>query len=143
MKIWYVTMTISGDFRHIDRAYGRLLPNGFTHFPPPMKSEFAFALVVVDAKLLEGQAIAPVADRIAMLVLSKPAPRDGCSPLPSVMDVLEPKCPSAGSAEGLTAYDEAFLKALYAYEGSEIRYFERGSIAKGIIKDAGPTTAGR
>ena len=141
MKSWYVTMTgIKGEpGGRIDQAYApHELSQGGSRIPPPFKSEFAFAFVVVDAKLLEGQAIGPVAERIAMLVLSKPASRDGCSPLPSVLDVLDPYCPSGGSTEGLTVYDEAYLKALYAYNGSEMRFFERPAIRKRIIEDTRP-----
>jgi hypothetical protein len=139
MKSWYVTMTVAPGFTNVDSANGRLLPNyGASHFPPPMKSELVFVLVVVDSNLLEGQAIGPVADKIAMLALSKPATRDGCSSLPSIMDLLDPKCPSGASAEGLSTYDEAYLKALYAYHSSEIMYFERQAIRKRMVDDAGP-----
>ena len=135
MKSWYVTRTTiaGGDFATLDQAYAPAPPQGGSRIPPPLESQFVFVLVVVDANLLEGQAIGPVADRIAMLALSRPAPHDGCSALPSVMDLLEPGCTSNGGAEGLTSYDEAYLKALYAYKGSEIRYFERRSMARTII----------
>jgi hypothetical protein len=139
MKSWYVTMTVAPGFINIDSANGRLLPNyGASHFPPPMKSEFVFALVVIDANLIEGQTIGAVADRVAMLALSKPAPRSGCSALPSVMDLLDPRCPASGSGEGLSPYDEAYLKDLYAYHASEIMAFERASIRKHMIADTGP-----
>ena len=145
MKSWHVTMTRAPGYLAIDTPYTRLPNWGASHTPPPTKSEFAFALVVVDAKLLEGQAIGPVADRIAMLTLSNPAPRDSCGPLPTIMDLLEPNCAADGSTEGLTSYDEAYLKALYAFKAhdyqGEDRSFERRAIAKGIIKFAGPPPA--
>ena len=141
MKSWYVTLTtIAGsDFVMLDQAYAPGPPAGGSHIPLPLRSEFAFALVVVDSKLLEGQAIGPVTDRIAFLTLSKPAARDGCSAIPSVMDVLDPSCPSRGSTQGLTGYDEAYLKALYAYTGDEIMAFERRSIRKHIISQTSLT----
>ncbi len=135
MKSWYVTTTrIPGtDFVMLDRAYAPGPPGGTaSHIPLPLQSRFAFALVVVDANLVEGQAIGSVADRIAMLALSKPAPRTGCSALPSVMDFLDPLCRGA-AVEGLTEYDEAYLKALYAYKGDEQRYFQRGAMGKAMV----------
>jgi hypothetical protein len=140
MKSWYVTTTSveGGDFVMLDQAYAPGPPQGGSHIQLPLQSRFAFVLVVVDAKLMEGQEIGPVADRIAMLVLSRPAPHDGCSSLASVMDFLDPKCHGGGRQEGLTGYDEAYLKALYAYKGSEIRYFERKSMAKEIMKQSSP-----
>ena len=141
MKSWYVTLTTmpGTDFVMVDQAYAQGPPGGASsHIPPEYRSQFAFVLVVIDARLLEGQAIGPVADRVAMLSLSKPAPRDGCSALPSILDLLDPKCPSGSSMQGLTSYDEAYLKGLYGYEGSEVRYFERQAISKGIAKDGPP-----
>ncbi len=148
VQSWYVTATSMKTgiknyrtARQIDVANAPGPPTGTgSHIPPEFTSEFALELVVIDANQLEGQAIGPVADKISMLVLSKPAERDTqgeCSPLPSVMDVLDAKCPSAGSIDGLTAYDEAFLKGLYAYEGSELRAFERAKIAERITEESG------
>jgi hypothetical protein len=143
MKSWYVTMTvIPGAYANVDRAYASHEPPQGGHIRPPIRSEFVFALVVVDSNLLEDQAIGPVADKIAMLVLSKPAPQEGCSALPSVMDVLNPKCPASGSMDGLTAYDEAYLAALYAYKSSEIRPLERAFIRKRMIRDTGMVSRG-
>jgi hypothetical protein len=142
MKSWYVTMTsITGEGgARFDTANGPGPPGGTgSHVHTPLTSEFAFVLVVVDSNLLEGQTIGPVADKVAMLALSRPAPRSGCSALPSVMDLLEPDCPTSTSGAGLTAYDESYLKELYAYRGDEQRYFERRTIAKRIAKDLGPS----
>ena len=142
MKSWYVTGTRQGDSRKIDYDNGGpfpdLLPHGAGHLPAPFFSDFAFTLIVVDSRQLEGHEIGPVADEIAMLALSKPAPREGCSPLPTVMDVLDPACPSSASVKALSAYDEAFLKALYAYKGSEEMAFERASIRQRIVQETGP-----
>jgi hypothetical protein len=97
MKSWYVTLTRQGAGAKVDWDYGGLmpdlLPHGGGHFPPVFFSDFGFALVVVDPSRLEGQEIGAIADRIALLALSKPAPREGCSALPSVIDVSDPMCP--------------------------------------------------
>src|SRR6185437_10294108 len=126
IKSWYVTSTSINrgvvkndpDWTLTDEAY-RHFPQGFCldmsqcRMLPKIKSRFHLALVVVDAGRTEGKAIGAVADEIAMTVLSRAGPRQGCSPLPSVMDVLDPACPDNESVQALTAYDEAFLKALY------------------------------
>ena len=135
MKSWYVTSTrIPGsDFVMLDRAYAPGPPGGTgSRIPAPLQSRFVLALVVIDARLVEGQAIGSVADRIAMLVLSKPASRTGCSALPSVMDFLNPQCPGS-AVEELTRYDEAYLKALYTYQGDEMRSLERHSMGKAMV----------
>jgi hypothetical protein len=144
MKSWYVTTTdgrLDAAYAHepacIDLLGCRILP--------PLHSRFAFALVVVDSSWLVGRPIGAVADAIAMTVLSQPARRDGCSSLPSIMDTLDPACSPGEAVDGLTAYDEAYLKALYAYntgryaaETTEFGLFEHASIAQSIIKDTGP-----
>lgn len=106
-------------------------------------SDISYVLVVVDARRVEGFTIDAVADEVAMVALSRPGPRGGCSPLPSVMDALNPECSKDGPIEGLTSYDEAYLRGLYAYKGSEIMAFENSAIAKSMVKATGPAPAGR
>ena len=123
MKSWYVTGTSGPGYWVIDSPYAPQPWWGPSLKPPPLKSHIVFVLIVVDARLLEGQAIGPVADKIAMLALSHPALHEGCSPLPSVLEVLDPKCPPGAAPAALTSYDKEYLKALYAYKGNEFRYF--------------------
>ena len=140
MKSWYVTATRTpaAGTMMIDAAYAPGPPGGSgSRIPLEYRSEFAFATIVADANRLEGQQIGAVADRIAMLVLSRPAPREGCSALPSILDFLDPACPSGVSREGLTAYDEAYLQALYAYRGSELRSVQRRAMASTVASRTG------
>jgi hypothetical protein len=141
IKSWYVTDTlIYGLFRNQPPQHVRDVagPHGFCagmsecRMPPPLKSRFRYAVVVIDAGRTEGKAIGAVADEIAMIVLSRQAPRDGCSALPSVMDALDPSCPDSESLEGLTPYDEAFLKALYAHHDTELLPVERSEIEAAV-----------
>jgi hypothetical protein len=145
IKSWYVTSTSinrgvaknDADWTLADEAYRRF-PPGFCldmtqcRILPRIKSRFHLALVVIDAGRTEGKEIGAVADEIAMTVLSRPGPRQGCSPLPSVMDVLDPACPDSDSVEGLTAYDEAFLKALYAPHDTEQLAVERAELERAV-----------
>jgi hypothetical protein len=153
MKSWYITATdgrLDGGDGHEPRCIdligcaGRILP--------PMHVRFAFALVVVDSSRIEGKPIGAVAAEIAMTALSMPAADDGCRTLPSIMDVLNSGCPSSASLDGLTTFDEAYLKALYAYntapagtraaryaaQTTEIMDFERKAIVESILKGANP-----
>ena len=101
------------------------LSNGLTN-------EFMFALVVVKADAADGQPIGAVADMIAALALSHTGRRTGCSPLPSVLDALDPACAAETPIETLTAYDEAFLKGLYATDPENLGDVQRNSIAREI-----------
>jgi len=139
MKSWHVSMTeIPGAYQAIDHAYGPSPPAGTgSRIRPQYKSRFAFALVVVDSNAIEDQAVGPVAARIAMLALTDTREREGCSPIPSVLDFLDPACGEGPGSEGLTAYDEAYLKALYAFKGDELKGFMRDTIAGRIVEDLG------
>ncbi len=109
-----------------------------THIRCEKASDLNQVLVVVDSTRIEGFPIDAVADDVAMVALSRPGAREGCSVLPSVMDALNRECQTAGPIEGLTAYDESYLKGLYAYQGSEITAFVNNAIAKSMIKDTRP-----
>lgn len=148
MKSWYVTVTgvpvyvssnkSAPELRTFDDAYGKEQPDctGIRECTlekmRTMKSEFVFALIVVDSGRIVGQPIGAIADKVAMEVLTRPGQRNGCSALPSVVDVLDPACPSSRSTRGLTAYDKAYLKALYAPHDTEILYYERERISRAI-----------
>jgi hypothetical protein len=140
MKSWYVTMSlIPGAYQAIDAAYGPKPPGrSGSRIRPPYQSRFAFALIVVDSNLLEGEAIGPVADKVAMLALSNPGPHDACSPLPSVLDLLEPECGPGAVDDGLTEYDETYLKALYAFDRDELKGLMREEISDRIIAELAP-----
>jgi hypothetical protein len=103
--------------------------------------EFLSALVIVDSNAVEGQSITAIADHIALLVLSDPKRSKECSPLPSLLDALNPACPASASVETLTVYDEAFLRRLYASNPEETLQGERGSIELGIMRDTRPPPA--
>ena len=144
MKSWYVTMTsVPGAFAMFDQAYAPGPPEtgSGSRIHLPLHSGFALALIVVDPSRLEGREIGQVADRIAMLALSRPARHAGCSALPSVMDVLDPACGSNSDDHGLTSYDEAYLKALYATDLGEPRGYERDLMARRILKEGAPPAA--
>jgi hypothetical protein len=140
MKAWYVTVSIiPGKYAAIDKAYAPAPPGtAGSRIHPPVQSRFAFVLILIDSNLLKDQAIGPVADKVAMLALSNPGAHDGCSPLPSVLDLLEPDCVSDDPADGLTDFDRSYLKALYAFDRDELKSLMRGEIADRIIAELGP-----
>src|SRR6185437_12324831 len=73
------------------------------------------AIILVDAGKLEGQPISRIADWIVGFTLDihrNPKP-GSCASLPTIADVFEPACPASNTIEEITAYDRAFLIALY------------------------------
>ena len=98
-------------------------------------NEFFSSLVVIDANRIEGLEIGPIADHIALLVLSDAGRREGCSALPTLLDQMDPDCPDSVSLASFTPYDEAFLEGLYKTRPDQLAGLERGSIMLHVLKD--------
>lgn len=139
IEAWYVTATNG----RIDYAYGlgpRINGGGLPGVPTGRLQNGAidavvFVLVVVDAKAIEDQPVGRVAAYVAALALSKTGRRKGCSPLPSILDALDPACPSSASLDTLSAYDRSLLKGLYASDPADVGQAERGSVMLSVLRD--------
>jgi hypothetical protein len=92
-----------------------------------MESFIVFTLVVVDTKKIVDHTIGPIADYIAMMVLAQTQLTEDCGELPSILDLMTPKC--RGSApDSITAGDIAYLKALYTIDLAHDAAMQRSSI---------------
>jgi len=94
-----------------------------------ISTEFANVLVVADTAKLPGVSLAPLADYIAMLVLSPGRSSGACQELPSITNLLASDCDPANIPDALTDVDMAYLKALYAMEPDQTLALQRGDIA--------------
>ena len=151
IQAWYITGTVGdptsdarvvgagGAHSHgraiVDRARG---PSPFTGtgslLPPRNSSQIMNALIVVDLRKVAGQQIGPISDYIAMLALSQAQSLDGCSPLPSILDLMSAACPSRPSPQSLTDGDTAFLKALYAADITTSATAAQSRVETGMAK---------
>jgi beta-lactamase regulating signal transducer with metallopeptidase domain len=83
------------------------------HFNTCLASEFEHVLVVVDTNRAGNVTAGLIADYVAMIAMAQPKSLDGCSGLPSVIDLFS-ACPGRSSGPaGLTRADAAYLTALY------------------------------
>jgi len=76
-------------------------------------SQVVRALIVVDANQIRGMTIGSISDYLAVLTLSQARAPQGCSQLPSIMDLMAPGCSAEKKPDQVTAGDLAFLRALY------------------------------
>jgi hypothetical protein len=76
-------------------------------------SGIGVVILVIDSTKVDGYAIGPIADYLAMLTLSVAQSPDHCDALPSILDLMSSGCGARGMPTGITAGDVAFLKALY------------------------------
>ena len=73
-----------------------------------------------------------IADAVAMMSLERaPRPKGprACQELPSILDALNPGCPSSAAVDALTPADLAYLKALYAADPKWLASIQKGQIA--------------
>ena len=94
-------------------------------------------VVIADAKKIAGYPAGPVADYIAMLILTKTRSLDGCGELPSIVDLLVPNCRPGNEPTGLTEADTAFLEALYSVDMNLAMSMQRSHIRKRMLRDLG------
>jgi hypothetical protein len=94
-----------------------------------VSSEFVNVLILIDSTQVKRYPLDAIADYVAMLALTRTS-LDGCSELPSVIDLLSPDCGERGKPQGVTAADTAYLNALYA-----TRLELKVSLARGEIRN--------
>ena len=121
-----------------DLLQGRRPPGRLgTRLTTGRSSLLVHALLLVDTRKLAGHEIGPVADYLAMLVLSQTRQQDACGQLPSILDLMTPKC-NRDKPTAVTAGDLAFLRALYATDLRTSYYMEKGSLDAKVLAELAP-----
>jgi hypothetical protein len=98
-------------------------------------SQVVLALIVVDARKVEGMTIGSIADYLAMLALSQARSADTCSQLPSIMDLMASRCENDRKPDQMTAGDLAFLRALYSANMETVIEIESSSIENQMMRE--------
>jgi len=99
------------------------------HFTHCLVSNLKNVLIVIDTSRLKDKTLGPVSDYLSLLALAQPRSLDGCTALPSVIDLLGPACRDRGAPDGLTPADAAYLTSLYAANLEYNRQGEENDIA--------------
>lgn len=137
IQAWYMTGTKpEGGLVELDNEFTRL-PSGSagSRLSARIESQFVGVLVVVDANQIVGHQVGAIADEIAMLSLAHASQVKGCSDLETILDFLNPDCPSPTDPPGLTRYDVAYLKGLYSVDPKEYLAAQRSEIGSRILRD--------
>jgi hypothetical protein len=92
-----------------------------------MRSGFTNVLVIADAKQVSKHSLRAIADYISMLVLTRTAV-DGCSELPSIVDLFSADCAARTPPDSVTTADSAYLKALYTADLENNLNFEQNDL---------------
>jgi len=146
IQAWYVTGTRSsrpssnddmGGLVKLDDPFEEMSGGAAgSRLTSHISSEFMAALVVVDTTKTAGQPIGAIADHVAVLSLTRPAQPRPCGELPSILDVMNPDCPSDRGVESVTSWDLAYLKALYRVDSEEYRPTQQGRIVDRMVRES-------
>jgi hypothetical protein len=127
---------VAGDGARIDPAYGggyAGFGNAASYFTKGFTSEFLQVLVVVDTRKIATDSLSSISDYISMLALTRTESLDGCSELPSIIDLLSSGCGRRAKPLALTATDTAYLKALYSADLEKNLNLEQGDMRDRMV----------
>lgn len=108
---------IAPDGARVDPAYGdgnMTIGTSGDRLSAGIQSELLHVFIIVDSGKIAEDSLSSVSDYIAMLTLTRMKSLDGCSELPSIMDLLSSGCGPGPKPQALTETDTAYLKALYS-----------------------------
>ena len=145
IQAWYVTGTKSsqpssrndtGGLAQLDDPFQPMAGGAAgSRLTSRISSEFLAALVVVDTTKTAGQEIGAIADQVAVLSLTRAAQPRPCGELPSILDVMNPDCGADRGVAAITAYDLAYLKALYGIKPEEYAAAQQGRIVSRMVRE--------
>jgi hypothetical protein len=131
IRAWYSTATLTDRGWSLDSDLPLINREGrgglHSRLSGGMTSGFANVLVIADAKQISGHSLRSIADLIAMLALTRTSV-DGCSDLPSIVDLLSADCSRRAPPDSMTAADIAYLKALYSADLGKNLNVEEGDM---------------
>lgn len=127
---------VAGDGARIDPDHGggyAGFGNAGSYFTKGFTSEFLQVLVVVDTSKIAADSLSSISDYISMLVLTRMDFLDGCSELPSIIDLLSSGCGKRPKPPALTETDTAYLKALYSADLEKNLNLEQGDMRDRMV----------
>jgi hypothetical protein len=148
---WYVTSTRNwrgSETVDDPHAFGVLADPavGLEGFggPPPgdpssrldnyISSQVVLATIIADRNKITGMTIGSLSDYIAVLTLTQARLSEGCSQLPTIMDLMSPGCPGDKRPDQVTAGDLAYLRALYSANLETPVAIERSNIEAVMLR---------
>jgi hypothetical protein len=90
-------------------------------------------LVIVDTSKIAADSLSSISDYISMLALTRMDFLDGCSELPSIIDLLSSGCGKRAKPLALTETDTAYLKALYSADLEKNLNLEQGDMRDRMV----------
>jgi hypothetical protein len=118
----------------LDSTFDSVVGGSVGRLQTGLRSEFANVLILIDSNQVSQYSLGAIADYIAMLALTR-ASLGGCNELPSIIDLLSPDCGARPPPQGITAADNAYLKALYSFNPEMKVSLERDEIHDRMLRE--------
>lgn len=118
----------------VDQPDGRgIVPSGMpgSYLGKGLASELVYVFVIVDSRGVAGYSLRSISDYIAVLALTKMSSLESCNILPSIIDLLAPRC--GAKPQAITAADTAYLKALYSSDLEKNLNVEQGDLRDRMV----------
>lgn len=113
VRWWHVTTRVSADGEKYSAGESiRIRDAGRLH--ATTRDDFSHVVIVMDARRMGALKIAALADYIAMVGLAQIEPEAKTDGVPTILNLFADKKAGLTPAEGLTDWDIAYLKGLYA-----------------------------
>ncbi len=93
-------------------------------------------IIVVDARQVKGYSVGQIADYVAMVGLTQVNQDFKPEAAPSIMRLFAASSPAEPRPEGMSSWDQAFLKGLYTTDQGSL--WQRGQIVSWVVQDLAP-----
>lgn len=113
-----------------------------SHLRTGLSSEFASVVIVADKTKIGDWEIGTIADYVAMMAFARMKTPDKCQQVPSITNALE-NCADAVRAKTMSAFDTAYLKALYTSTPDAPRGLQESGISRTMVKILEKQIAGK
>jgi len=120
VRWWHVSetygangMSLAGDASRGGMENAPAVRSNGSRLSGDTREDLVQAIVVVDARRVQGAQLAALADYVAFVALAQINPNAATSEYPTILNLFNGAQVSAGGPETLTQWDQAFLDALY------------------------------
>lgn len=114
VRWWFVVARVTRDGKPYRVGSTIELNNGSTYIRSPVRADFHHVFVILDVSRIRTIRFAALADYIAMVSLAQTSPDAEFAGVPTILRLFADREAGLEPAEGMTDWDRAFLKALYA-----------------------------
>lgn len=144
VRWWHVSETyganglsLAGDASQGGMSNAPMARTSGTRLSGSTREDLTQAIIIIDARRVQGAQLAALADYVAFVALAQVNPHASTTDYPTIMNLFDGAQVRAGAPTSLTQWDQAFLDALYKAErNAATPSHQRREIARRMLGDA-------